>query len=302
MNLTFNIRESLDKGGTYYQTDFERGIAQEAGLPMPTWFQAKHELLPLPKPPSFELFENLLFNVSPATGARLTLRTKTTRLECDCAKANRRLCYELCAGLPKTLSVMALVVGDIRILIAFSLRILEMLQMAVDLAATRVRKNGKDHNRLTQHLIALLLAHITSRAGDPQAHYHIPFPNLTWDPVEQCFKALEFSYILEKKELLARWASAQLMHDLIGLGYDIELTDNRYEIAGVSRELIERFSKQLSNIQKAVTAKEAATKVPLSAAGRKFASLSLRIPKVSQTRHVSCGPRAWETNHLCAEP
>ena len=152
------------KGGSYFEKDFERGIAQEAGLSMPTWFE-KDKVFLTTNPSTFADFSALIANRHPQSGERITLRDNTTRIEDGKEVPNRRLDFELAFSCAKTVSIMAVLTGDRRILTVFENVVWSVLLFMVRFAGTRVRKNGADRDRLTSHLLALLLYDIVSREG-----------------------------------------------------------------------------------------------------------------------------------------
>lgn len=293
MNLNFNNRMDQAKGGIYFEPDFAFGISQAAGFGLPYWYEGLQTHLKLEGRPTFEIFEKCLANRHPVTGCLLTPRMNTTRLKKGKTVANRRLDHELTPGCPKTVSLMALVANDTRIITSFDVAAYQLLSLAARFAQTRVRRDQKNEVRLTQHLIGTLFPHVLSRAGDPHLHGHLVFLNLTRDPVEKRLKALEFSLVLDHSELLARWIAAKMMKDLLSFGYELEVKGSTYEIAGISAEVISKFSKRTIAIEEAVAEKEKATGEKLSHAARKYTGLSLRNEK--QVENWECLRRGWRS-------
>jgi|GEM_PF-5497417 len=252
MNISFNNRYDVQGGRSYHARDFKPGPAQEAGLWPPTWFQFPKPILGLPETPTIEACTNLLDNKSPDGKQRLTLRSKTTRLEAGKEVANHRADHELTFSAWKWLTILALCYGDRRILTVWQNTIEEALILTAKFAATRVRKDDADHDRSTGHIIGLLFHHIESRAGDPQLHSHGIIFNVTWDPVESCFKALQFDPILQQERLIRGWVAARLYEELWCLGYDLEPAKDGFRIAGVPVEAEIILSKRANSLKDAV--------------------------------------------------
>lgn len=288
MIITFNDRDHAARGVEYFARDFRSGPAQEAGLPMPKWFQHPAGLLSLPENPTLDAFRQLLDNISPGSGARLTPRTKTTRQQDGRQIANRRVAYELTISAAKSVSILALCLGDRRILAAYKKAVDDGLQFAARFAAARVRKGGADHDRPTGHLLGLLIHHMETRAGDCQLHTHAVFFNATWDPGEHRFKALQFALILGRKMLIQSWIAARFCHELRQLGYESERVENGFRIVGVPREAEQIQSKRAEAINDAVREAEIKTKKFVGPAGKKIVALNLRENKT---------PEKWSTMH-----
>lgn len=278
MNFSFSDRMNAERGVEYHLPDFSDGPPQKVGLSMPTWFQFPRPILALPAVPTIVAVSNLLDNLTPDGKMRLTLRDKTVRLEKGKEVPNHRANYEFTVSASKTITLLAICLCDFRIIRVYENVIWEALILAAKYAATRVRRNGADHDRTTGHVIGLLLHHIISRAGDPQLHSHAIFFNVTWDPVEECFKALQFDPILHQKEFIRYWVSARLHEELRFLGYDLEPARHGFRIAGVPEEAEPIISKRTIALEEAVRALEK-RKGKVTLADRKNLVLSIRGTK-----------------------
>ncbi len=288
MKFSFNDRTNSTRGVGYYAGDFDRGPAQSAGLSLPVWCEDPTQQLSLSTPATLRELDALIGNRHPETGQRLTARMNTRRVQGEADVANRRADYELSAGAPKSASIMMLVADDKRIARAFEKSIRWTMQFAARYAATRVRRNGRNHDRQTGHTVALLLFGVESRERDPHLHSHSAYMNATWDSVEGRWKAVQFGPILDRIRLLELWASARFQRELAGLGYDLEWKDGRCEIAGVSAGLIERFSKRAQKINREVAKWESARSEKLGPGENKRIGLRLRCGKAGE---------AWNEMH-----
>jgi conjugative relaxase-like TrwC/TraI family protein len=79
-----------------------------------------------------------------------------------------------------------------------------------------VRKDGANEVRRTTNLVIARYDHLTTRAGDPGLHSHLATANITFDAVEDTWKALSPQEIYEQKSFATaayRNASAASLHD-----------------------------------------------------------------------------------------
>ncbi len=113
-------------------------------------------------------FLALCENRCPKTDDRLTQRTNSVRESEGVAAANRRIFYDFTISLPKSVSLVALVAEDKRVLEAHQRAIRIALNELERFASTRVRKGKADTSRFTRNLVAGLFTHDSSRAFDPQ--------------------------------------------------------------------------------------------------------------------------------------
>ncbi len=183
---------------------------------------------------------SLCQNLDPRSGQQLTVRQRQ----------DRRVSYDFVASAPKSLSLLALTMGDRRLIAVHD----EACRVAVasleKAAATRVRRGGQRADRMTGEIVAVLFRHDTSRDLDPQLHTHIVVFNATWDPVEQRWKALESRHIYDQCDFLTEVYRSELAIGLQKLGYRLRPTVHGFEVEGVSREIVDRFSKRRLAIAK----------------------------------------------------
>lgn len=177
------------------------------------------------------------------------------------ATANRRCLYDLTISAPKSLSIMALVAGDARLIAAHEKAVAATLAAAEDLACVRVRKGAAvdtQQTRTTGNIIGAQFLHHESRALDPQLHTHCVIFNVTHDPVEKRLKALEPRQIYDQSKELTRLYRAHLNVSLRGLGYETYLDRQRCpQIRGVDKSLITTFSKRSAQRDTLVALREA---------------------------------------------
>ena len=143
---------------------------------------------------------------------------------------------------------------DDRIIQAFRQMHFDVIAEMENDAAARVRLNGqKDGNRVTGNLVWGENIHLTARPvggiPDPHLHSHCYVLNMTFDGAEDRWKALEMRRICDEADYYNRIAVKRLAENLQKLGLEIVFTEDGFEIAGVSRQLIEKFSKRTKTIE-----------------------------------------------------
>src|SRR6516164_8853984 len=217
-------------------------------------------------------FIALASNKRPGTDETLTVRMKTTRkqkgvlfeekantwkLE-DGEVSNRRAGYDFCFSVPKSVSLYLAETGDraVEQLIHESFK--ETMLDIENRIETRVRGKGEDgqarnEERITGNLIYASFVHTETRPidGIPDPHYHIhAFTfNATFDPEEERWKAGAFGNIKRDAPFYEAAFHARLAEKLLENGFAIRRTDRDFELASVSRELVEKFSKRTRLIE-----------------------------------------------------
>lgn len=229
------FKEHLSVGDHHAKGDYYSEGKQVVGQ----WFGAGAEKLKLRGDVSLDDFVKLCRNTNPKTNARLTQRMRN----------NRRVFYDFVLSPPKSVSVVALVGGDDRIERAHERATMTALAELESFAAARVRKDWASGFRNTGNIVAAVFRHDTSRALDPHLHCHCVVFNATYDAVEKKWKALETYEMLQAGKYVENVYYHELARELNRLGYEIENNQRGdFEIKGVSRELIKRFSKRHDEI------------------------------------------------------
>jgi conjugative relaxase-like TrwC/TraI family protein len=176
------------------------------------------------------------------------------------ATANRRCLYDLTISAPKSLSIMALLAGDARLIAMHEKAVTATLEAAEKLACVRVRRGAAvdtRQSRATGNLIGARFTHKESRALDPQLHTHCVIFNVTHDPVENRLKALEARQLYDQSKGLTRIYRDQLSRSLRELGYKTYLDRQRCpQIRGVDRDILDAFSKRAAQRDTLVALRE----------------------------------------------
>jgi conjugative relaxase-like TrwC/TraI family protein len=213
------------------------------------WHGSGAKLLGLHGEVTQRQFETVREGLHPETGEFLRPRHSADRISLDgSGQSKGRSLYDLTFSAPKSVSVQALVGGDERLIAAHDKAVWETLAEAESHSATRVRLNGANEDRRTANWIVAAYRHDTSRELDPQLHTHAVAANLTYDGVEGRWKALQASGLYERRAYLTEVYRNALAREVRGLGYEIEPRrdskgkDHGFEIGGVSKELLEKYS------------------------------------------------------------
>jgi len=179
-----------------------------------------------------EAFLHLCDNQHPDTGKQLTPQQFR----------ERRIYFDFVCSPPKSVSILAVTMGDKRIIEAHKEASTLALRELEQFAATRIRKGGvQEMDRATGNLVGAAFVHTTSRALDPQLHTHFVLFNATWDGKENRWKALQTGDMFGALNYGTAVYRNELAKRLHRLGYQTRQTGTAFEIEGVDQKFIERF-------------------------------------------------------------
>jgi conjugative relaxase-like TrwC/TraI family protein len=189
--------------------------------------------------------------------------------------------WDVTLSAPKSVSIMAEVAGDRRLIAAHG----EAVQTAMahverHMAATRIRDGGTVAREATGNLVIASFQHGTSRAQDPQLHTHNVIMNATQGE-DGAWRSLEPRAIYQLQKQIGAIYRQELALKVRELGYDIEAgKESMFEIRGISAAVIEAFSTRSAEIEAALgergTSRDAA-----SALEKQMATLDTREAKVA---------------------
>ncbi len=217
------------------------------------WFGEAAQSLGLAGTVKRDEFLKLCDNLDPRTNERLTQRLKTTRSSIEDGEArevaNRRVFYDFTFSPPKSVSIVALLGDDKRVVEAHKQSVQIALQELERFAATRVHADGKITDRPTANVVCAQFRHDTSRALDPHLHTHCIVFNATYDKTEERWKALQNFWILRARKYIESVYYHELSKALQLCGYRIKNNPRGdFEIEGVSKTICHRFSKRHNEI------------------------------------------------------
>ena len=188
-------------------------------------------------------WDALCDNRNPNTGEALTLRRNDART----------VGYDFNFHVPKSVSLLYAMTRDERILDAFRSSVdATMREMEAEMK-TRVRKAGQNEDRTTGNMIWGEFVHFTSRpvdgVPDPHLHAHCFVFNTTFDEQENAWKAGQFRDLKRDAPFFEAMFHARFARRLAELGLPVERKAKGWEIAGVSKGLIEKFSRRTAEIE-----------------------------------------------------
>jgi conjugative relaxase-like TrwC/TraI family protein len=206
------------------------------------WGGEGAKLLGLEGAVSGRAFNRLCDNLHPTAGRRLTPRTKD----------DRTVGYDFTWSVPKSVSLLYAMTEDAAILEAFRESVRETMSDIEAEMKTRVRKGGRNAEKITGNIVYGEFVHFTSRPvdglPDPQLHCHTFVLNATHD-AEEGWKAGQFR---DLKRDAPYWQAAfrvRLANRIQELGYAIERKRDDFELAGVPASAIRRFSRRTAKIE-----------------------------------------------------
>jgi conjugative relaxase-like TrwC/TraI family protein len=253
--LAVKAQYSLKNAESYFREHLRVGDYYMEGQSVSgQWFGEGARELGLAGVTTEKDFLNLCHNLHPQTGEQLTPRMNTKRITVDAdgnvhESANRRVFYDFTLSPSKSVSIAALVGNDQRIIEAHDEAVQTALRQLELFAATRVRKDHQRSHRMTGNVVGAVFRHDTSRALDPHLHSHCILFNATKDSVEGRWKALEPCEMLSAKKFAETVYYHELAMSLNRFGYHVQNNSRGdFEIEGVTKELINRFSKRHNEI------------------------------------------------------
>ncbi|TRD11116.1 conjugative relaxase [Erythrobacter insulae] len=196
-------------------------------------------------------------------------------------KLEHRPGWDVTLSAPKSVSIMAEVAGDRRLIAAHSAAVKTALaHVEQHMAATRIRDGGTVNREATGNLVVASFQHGTSRAQDPQLHTHNVILNATKGE-DGTWRSLEPRAIYQLQKQIGAIYRQELALKVRELGYEIETgKDSMFEIRGVSSEVIAAFSTRSAEIEAAL-GERGTSRDEASAAEKQVAALDTRQAKVA---------------------
>ena len=245
-----SIGASPAQGSAYYEHDGYYAKDDPGHKSASAWAGRGVEELGLEGPVDADVFQTILEGQVPdGSGRRLGRRGKDGEIV-------HRPGRDLTFSAPKSVSLAALVGGDGRIVDAHDRAVKATLDWVERNAAeTRVQdpETGRMVRARGQEIVAATFRHDTSRNLDPQLHTHAVLANMVRGE-DRKWRTMANEGLYERQKLIGMLYRNELARNLAELGYGIEKThaDGRFEIAGVSREVVEAFSTRRAEIEAAM--------------------------------------------------
>jgi conjugative relaxase-like TrwC/TraI family protein len=197
--------------------------------------------------------------------------------------AHSRIGIDLTFSAPKSVSLQALIGGDVRIVQAHDRAVERAIAAAEERAQARKKVNGRSHVEDTKNLVVAKFRHETSRERDPQLHTHALVLNLTRRSDGE-WRALRNDEIVKTTKYLGAVYRAELAAELQGIGYALRQgREGMFEFAHVERAQLEAFSRRAKQIEKRME-EEGLTPETATSAEKQRVKLATRPRKVSADR------------------
>ncbi|WP_342356653.1 MobF family relaxase [Novosphingobium aerophilum] len=196
-------------------------------------------------------------------------------------KLEHRPGWDVTLSAPKSVSIMAEVAGDRRLIAAHGAAVKTALaHVESHMAATRIRDGGAVNRAATGNLVIASFQHGTSRAQDPQLHTHNVILNATKGE-DGTWRSLEPRAIYQLQKQIGAIYRQELALKVRELGYEIEVgKGSMFEIKGVSPEVMAAFSTRSAEIEAAL-GERGTSRDDASAAEKQVAALDTRQAKVA---------------------
>lgn len=231
-------RTSLRRQGEYYKDEiqafYQGGLAKRLGL---------HEV-------TLENFDALVNNKVPGANERLT----------PLSVENRRVGWDITTLPPKSFSILSALTDDPELEVAFKHANCEMMLECERMILAQANSQQNRYFESTSngcwaefhHKIGRPVEHNRGSdkvfAGQPLEHIHNFLISATYSKKRDKILAIDPYLIYKSAPYLQSYFHSILSHRLSEIGYSIERTSDAWEISGISRSVIERFSKRSSII------------------------------------------------------
>ena len=252
--MTFNAVRNAKDCAAYFAEKDNYYLSDEAKY-LPHWMGKGAKELGLQGVIDQTQFERLLEGILP-NGQVIGLQRN--------GEYNHRAGFDITFSAPKTVSLLALLVGDKRFLEIHD-RAVVMTVNEIERFCAQARTVGEDGKTVfenTENLVAALFPHDTSRSLDPQLHTHVVIANMTkrldgqWralasnraksGEVVQGFYERIYDYQLYFSSIYR----SEIAKELKGLGVELRPAGEhgQFEIKGIPKDLIEFFSKRRAEV------------------------------------------------------
>lgn len=249
--LRITASTSAHGATAYFNEELSRGdYYAEKGELIGRWQGQGAALLGLDGEVTREAFAALAGNHHPESGGQLTPRQK----------ADRRAGYDFTFSAPKSVSAFYEYLQATgkqeqagTLLDAFTSSVRSTMAELEQDMRVRVRANGGTGDRVTGNMVWAEFTHFQARpvngVADPHLHTHAYAMNLTHDG--QGWKAGEFGSIKRDATYYQEAFHARLGVALQRLGYSVEAAPHGFQLRGVERPTIEKFSRRTAEVEQA---------------------------------------------------
>ena len=207
------------------------------------WFGLGAERLGLGEIIQKEDFYRLCDNLNPNTGESMTGRTKS----------DRRVGFDCMVTAPKSVSLLLELTQDERIVEVFQEAVASMMKDMEKEARVRVTNGDAFETVKSGNLLGGVFIHTTARpvngVPDPALHAHPFVFNHSWDEEKQQWKAVDFGNLKRDAPYFEAVMDARLAKGMYEIGYDIERHKRGWDIAGIEKSTLDKFSLRTQQIE-----------------------------------------------------
>lgn len=169
---------------------------------------------------------------------------------------DRRAGFDMSTAPPKSVSIMALVAGDDRLIKAHEVANAKAMGWIEEHGAIiRVKDDqGQNVKEQTGNLLWATIRHETNRNNEPQLHNHNVVMAVTYDLDRKTWRSLTNDEVLNLRNGADDIYKAVLLQEIKRAGYEVEFSKNGrdFEIKGLSKEHLEVFSGRSQQIYDAI--------------------------------------------------
>jgi conjugative relaxase-like TrwC/TraI family protein len=158
--------------------------------------------------------------------------------------------WDFTISAPKSISILALVTGDERILAAHERAVGVALAYAEEHAELRRRVEGEVVHETTGRLLFARFTEYASRELDPQLHTHVVILNMTNHLGGDRMSSLETRSMYAVQMVMGQIYRNELAHDVREIGHEVVFDPRKglFEVEGVPGQLIRDYSQRAEQI------------------------------------------------------
>ncbi len=251
------LRITVSKGDKAAVNYFKDALSKqdyysEHAKVMGQWHGKTASQIGLSREVSAESFTLMVKNRNPITGEKITPRDA----------ANRRAGYDFTFNAPKSVSIVEAITDDEAIREAHRTAIEKAMFEVEENMQVQVGQGKQKRYETTANMVYATFEHDVTRpiaynegdekrfVPDPHLHTHCFVMNATWNEKQSRYQAIEIGNIKKNAPYYEALYHCHLAQELQKAGYEVERTKNSFEIKGISRETIEKFSNRTMEIEK----------------------------------------------------
>lgn len=159
--------------------------------------------------------------------------------------------WDFAVNAPKSVSIMALVHGDERIIASHERAVGKAISYLEEHAELRRRVNKEVAHETTGRLLFARFTEHSSRELDPHLHTHVVVLNMTNHGPDRAMASLETRAMFVEQMVAGQVYRNELAHDLREIGYEIDFNPRSglFEIRGLPEDLIRTYSQRAEQIE-----------------------------------------------------